>query len=131
MVMHRIKTAKSSDWVGLLIISLACLLKGITYLPFAVDDGPIPAVERWIPMWIAAAVWIGVGMLGLLAVWRRRGGPLMVGAGTSLHVLWGLLYMGAWLSGASERSYVTSILYFAFAAMVLWGYGRGPKGVSA
>ena len=127
MAMRRIKTARASGWVGLLIIALACLLKGVTYLPFAVDDEPVPAVEKWIPMWIAAAVWIGVGLVGILAVWARRGGPMMVGAGTALHVLWGMLYMGAWLSGASERGYVTAILYFAFAAMVLWGYGHGPK----
>ena len=131
MVMRRIKTAKSSDWVGLLIIALACLLKGVSYLPFAVNNEPVPAVERWIPVGVTATVWIGVGALGLIAVWLRRGRPKMVGAGVSLHVLWGLLYVGAWLSGASARGYVTAILYFAFAAMVLWGYGRGPKGASA
>lgn len=123
-VLGRLHCAKYSNWTGLFIIALACLVKGVTYLPFSVDDAPIPEVEKWLPTSVAAAVWIGVGVAGMMSVALRRFGPQLVGIGTAMHVLWGLFYMGAWLSGASPRGYVVSITYFAFAAVVLWAYGR-------
>lgn len=112
-----------TDWCGLVIISLATLLRGWAYLPFNTVGHDIPAVERWIPTTWAAVAWIIVGALGLIAVVVRKAGPVMVGLGVGLHTLWGVLYLSAWAAGESPRGYVTAILYAGFVAMVLWAYG--------
>lgn len=68
-----------SVWGGLLIVALATLLKGISYLPFLTEGHVIPAVERWVPTTAAAVLWTVAGAAGLVAVVVKRFGAPMVG----------------------------------------------------
>lgn len=114
-------------WCGLFIIAMATLSKGWAYLPFNTAGHDIPAVERWVPTTWAAVIWVVFGLGGLVSVIVRRFGSQMIGLCAGLHALWFLLYVSAWLSGASPRGYVTSILYGAFVALVLWAYSYRSK----
>ncbi len=65
-----------------------------------------------------------VSLFGLMCVVVRKCGPQVVRIGVGLHSLWGLMYLASWVAGYSPRGHVTAVLYIAFVAMVLWGYGN-------
>lgn len=118
-----------SRWMGLLILTVGVVLRGVCYLPSVVPtDHRVPALESVFPLTIWAGVWLTAGGFCLVCLVLRRWISPAVGICTSLHFLWGLLYLSAWILDESPRGYATAITYFMVVALVYWGFGRGHDG---
>ncbi|MPV52840.1 hypothetical protein GCO27_07130 [Corynebacterium sp. zg331] len=127
-VMHRppVELILRSRWVGLLILTVGVLLRGVCYLPTAVPaDYRIPALEGVLPLTVWAVVWLSAGAFCLVCLATRRGLAPAVGVCVSLHFLWGLLYLSAWALHESSRGYASALTYFMVVALTYWGFGRG------
>lgn len=125
-----------SDWAGVLILAVTVLIRGACYLPSMIPSGHrIPALERWLPLWSWSGLWLIVGSLALACVLTRsrRWLSIITGLLVALHTLWGMIYLATWLSGDSERGYVTALNYLTIALVATWAFGRGDptkKGVA-
>lgn len=118
-----------SRWVGLLILTVGVLLRGVCYLPTVVPaDHRVPALEVVFPLTIWAALWLTAGAFCLLCLVLRRWIGPAVGICVALHFLWGLLYLSAWLLDESPRGYATALTYFMVVALTYWGFGRAWDG---
>lgn len=115
-----------SDRVGILILSLSSIVRGIFYAPPVIPEGHrIPAIEGIAPLELWAVVWIAIGIIGIISLAVERLEATAIGLFVSINVAWGLLYIGAWIAGASNRGYITSLSYWVIAAITMWAFGRG------
>lgn len=117
-----------SPWAGVLILAVAVLIRGVCYLPTVIPAGHrIPALERYLPLWSWSGLWLIAGALAVACVVARANQwlPLVTGLLVALHTLWGAIYIAAWVSGDSERGYVTALGYLATAVLAIWAFGRG------
>ena len=111
---------------GMLIIGVATLARGVSYLPLLVDPGRSAAhfMENLLPPTAWAWVWLGAGALALVASVRHRLLPLALGGAVGLHALWALSFLSATFTGDSPRGWVSAISYAAVAALAVWGFSR-------
>lgn len=121
----------SSDGAGLLIMGVATVARGASYLP-----GIMPpttrsghVAEALLPMDAWAAVWIGLGVLCLAASvsWRGRLAAVAVGCTAALYTLFGASFIWGSISGDMSRGWVSSLGYLTGAALILWAVGRGRR----
>lgn len=119
------RTRLSSDWMGILILAFIAISRGVMYLPFIIPEGHrIPAIENFFPTTVWAVIWITTGILATIGVLSRKTKGWSFAALLGLHVLWGVLYLGAWMFGFSLRGYTTALSYFGIVAIALWGMIR-------
>lgn len=118
----------SSDAVGVFIIGMAALMRGISYMPFMVNPERSPAhlLEHIAPPTMWAWPWLISGVLCLAAIIYPRLTPPAVGAGIGLHFLWSVSFLAM-----GGRGWVTSIGYGAVTALALWAFSRGRLQYSA
>lgn len=113
-----------TKWSGLLLISIFTLTKGAFYLPYAVGDDPLQAVERWGTPELWAGIWMGVGALGLVCAVARVWGHGAVGVTFALYFLWSCMYTGSWVWNYTDRGYVTGHTYLLISLLVMWSFSR-------
>ena len=86
--------------------------------------------EGALPIGVWAVVWIGVGVLCLVAApWHK--GPVAavaLGLGLGLHALWAASFFTATITGEMSRGWVTGVGYLSLALAVLWGVWRDKGG---
>lgn len=105
-----------SNWATLFILGVAAVGHGLTYLPAAVpSDLRILALEKYLPLWAWAAVWIVEGLMLIGCAVARRAQPLAAGLASLMPLVFGCLFIGAWFTGDSERGYVVGGLY-----IIIW-----------
>lgn len=122
-----VRRAGRSVWGGLLILAVTMILRGVCYLPWLLPrPGAIPALEETLPVWSWSTLWLVAGGVCAACVAWRRFAPLAVGIATGLHALWGACYLLAWVTGDSQRGYVSALSYFAIVALTVWGFSRTP-----
>ncbi len=92
-------------------------------------DHPLTAQYTWmnelLPLPVWAALWGAVGLICLAFSFARYDTPAFMAA-VALKVLWGLLSLFGWLSGAVDRGYVSATIWLGFAAFVFLIAGGIP-----
>lgn len=115
-----------SDLMGICILAVGSILRGVFYLPAIVPEGhKIPAIQNVAPLELWAGVWIALGIFGLVSLFAERMQSAAIGLLVAINVAWALLYSGAWIAGVSDRGYITSLSYWIIALLTLWAFGRG------
>lgn len=119
-----------TDATALIILGMSIILRGVSYIPYElggrIDTHP---AEGALPLSAWAVIWIGVGVLCIVAVpWHQ--GPVAavaIGLGLGLNGLWAASFLTASLTGEMPRGWVTAIGYAALALTVLWAVWRGKR----
>lgn len=129
---QRARCFATTDGMGLLILGAASIGRGISYAPGIMPESTRSShvAETWLPMIAWSAVWVGVGVLCVIAsgYWRSRGAALAVGASVGIHFLWGASFLWGSLVGDMSRGYVSSLSYLAICFLALWAFSRGRRG---
>lgn len=114
----------TTDETGLLIIGVATLLRGVSYLPVVLDQERAPAhfMEQLAPAGMWAWGWLAVGVLCLVSLVAVRAQPIAVGLAVGIHFMWAVSFT---VSGG--RGWVSALSYGAIALMSLWAFGRGRQ----
>lgn len=118
-----------TDATVLMILGVGCIARGVSYSSHL---GPVPhqhPAEAWMGIGAWSTVWILVGVACVIITpWHRSvTAALAVGAGMSLHLLWGFSFLWNTLHGDSPRGWVSSIGYFMVALLVAWTVWRGSR----
>jgi hypothetical protein len=98
---------------------------------FALARPPRPLTEpyRWpqtlLPLWVWACCWGTVGVLCLVYAFLPRD-TVAFTAAASLKVLWGLLSLFGWVSGAVDRGWVSAVIWLGFALFIFLIAGGIP-----
>lgn len=123
--LHRhLRDFGAQGW-GLLFFAAMTVVRGVCYLPpFIPGYHTIPALEPYLPMTAWAAVWIVSGVFCLCCMAYKPLYPAAFGVIAGLHALWAVLYFSAWLTGESDRGYVTALNYLTILGGVYWGSFR-------
>ena len=129
--LERLRGFLLTDATALLILGVSILLRGVSYIPHEIggriDTHP---AEGALPISVWAVVWIGVGVLCLVAApWHE--GPVAavaLGLGIGLNALWAASFFTATITGEMSRGWVTGTGYATVALVVLWGVWRDKRG---
>lgn len=82
---------------------------------------PMPQTYLWpqtlLPLWVWAMCWATVGLLCLVYAFQRWDTAAFTAA-TGLKVMWSLLALFGWLSGAIDRGWLSAVIWFGFALFV-------------
>lgn len=118
----------SSDWMGLSILAVMFVVKGVSYL--GNPDVELPSAERWMTLWGWASIWIAAGVLAGASVLFRRGGAAAAGMATAVLFLWGLMYefdfvLTVFRDDPISRGWSNGAIYLGFAAILAWSFRRG------
>lgn len=120
----RIKRALTSDEMGLLILGVLGLARGISYFPPMVDPHrpPAHALEHIFnpPVW--GALWALAGIGCLVAILWRRPQPLAVGAVVGMHFIWAVSFLAG-----DGRGWVSALSYLCVFALAFWAFARGRR----
>lgn len=123
--LERLRRILMSDAGVMWILGVAMIIRGISYF----DLGSVVLfhpVDLLFPIWVDAALWIGVGTTLLVASrWHRSlFGRMTLAASTGFIALWGFLFLFAPPAQFAQRG----IMYLAIAAIVIWSVWRGKRG---
>lgn len=118
-----------SDSTGLLILGLATIARGVSYLtPFVNPDrDPAHWLEGLMQPTLWAWVWIAGGVLALASCFASHLQPAAVGITVGLHTAWALSFIGGTMTGDTSRGWVSAISYITIFALSLWAFGRGQR----
>ena len=118
-----------SDAMGLLILSVATIARGVSYLrPFVNPDrDPAHWLEGLMQPTMWAWVWIAGGVLALASCFAARLQPAAVGITVGLHTAWAFSFIGGTMTGDTSRGWVSAISYITILALSLWAFGRGQR----
>lgn len=121
----RLSDRLSGDGLGLAIIGVSSLLRGVSYMPGIRGEHSRPAhlleyfgePAAWSPLWLA------VGLLCIVAAigWKAAR-PAAVGGAVGIHALWALSFLAI-----GGRGWVTALSYGSIALIALWAFGRGRR----
>ena len=121
----------STDGMGLIILGLSCIGRGVSYFPFARGDsaGRAHYAEEWLDMTIWAIIWVAVGIFAIAVSgrWSAPAAATATGLTVGLHALWASSLLLSTFSGDMSRGYVSAISYLAIVALSLWAFGRGRR----
>lgn len=118
-----------SDAMGLLILAVATIARGVSYLrPFVNPDrDPAHWLEGLLQPTLWAWVWIAGGLLALASCFIDRLQPAALGITVGLHTAWAFSFIGGTMTGDSPRAWVSAISYITILALSLWAFGRGQR----
>ena len=120
----------SKDGVGVAILGVAAVLRGISYLPSQVSQSrnPVHVLETIAAPATWSWLWLAVGFLCLISIMWEHVRPMAAGSAISLHFLWAASFVVY-----TSRGWVTTIAYATISLLAVWGFARGrqhsPKGV--
>ena len=130
--LERLRSFLMTDATALLILGVSILLRGVSYLSLTGGGASSHPAEGALPIGVWAIIWIGVGVLCLVAApWRE--GPVAavaLGLGVGINALWAVSFFTATITGEMSRGWVTGTGYATVALVVLWSVWR-DKGGSA
>lgn len=130
-VTRRARRFVTSDGMGLLIVGIVALARGVSYAPGVMPDEARAShiAETWLPMGIWALVWSIVGILCLIAVfrWWTRLAAMAVGLAVGLHFLFASSFLWGSIHGDMSRGWVSALSYYAISFIILWAMGRGRR----
>ncbi|MCS5479852.1 hypothetical protein NYP18_09285 [Corynebacterium sp. YIM 101645] len=123
--LERLRCILMTDAGVMWILGVAMIVRGVSYF----DLGSVVLfhpVDRFFPIWVDAAMWIGVGSTLLVASrWHAtRFGRMTLAASTGLIAMWGLLFLFSPPAQFAQRG----VMYLAIAAIVIWSIWRGKRG---
>lgn len=118
----RFRSWLASDAVVQIIMALSLLARGTSYLPVSHGPASHPA-EKLLDLGIWAWIWIGCGLLCVIASACPRGwtAAIALGLASGLHLLWAASFMAAFIVGDSSRGWVSAIGYLCLGIFALWG----------
>lgn len=122
------RTWWGSDAAGLLIVGLATIARGVSYMPgLVITDRPAAHyLEGVFPPTVWGAVWIAIGLACIAAMVVPRIMPACVGLAVGVHASWGASFLAAqFFDERLPRPWVTALSYFLICALILWAFGRG------
>ncbi|MFI5504452.1 hypothetical protein ACFLIN_03695 [Corynebacterium kutscheri] len=131
-VAYRVRGFLMTDATALIVMGVASLVRGVSYLPVFMPPPRITShpVEGTIPVEGWALVWIAISVLCLTAAVTHL--PVLdataIGLGIGLHVMWGLSFITSTLVDGSPRAWTSSIGMLSTAALVSWAVWRGKRG---
>ena len=87
---RRVRTFCLSDGVALLVLGLGIIARGVSYVPAAQGRSVSHPAEGALPMSVWAIIWIGVGVVCLVAaVWHDSAvAAVALGLGVGRNLLW-------------------------------------------
>ena len=117
------------DRTGIAFLGLLSILRGVSYLPVAVNTErePVHFFEQLAGPQAWAWVWIALGVLCLVATLADRIVPAAVGGTITIHAAWGLSFLAEWVFGDSSRAWVSALGYIAVTGLFLWAVSRGQR----
>lgn len=118
-----------SDAMGLLILAVATIARGVSYLRPFVNPERDPAhwLEGLLQPTLWAWVWIAGGLLALASCFIDRLQPAALGITVGLHTAWAFSFIGGTMTGDTSRGWVSAISYITILALSLWAFGRGQR----
>ena len=129
MKWSRVSRFARSDAMGLLILAVATIARGVSYLRPFVNPERDPAhwLEGLLQPTLWAWVWIAGGLLALASCFIDRLQPAALGITVGLHTAWALSFIGGTTVGDLPRAWVSAISYITILALSLWAFGRGQR----
>lgn len=128
---HRAARWATTDGMGLVILGLSCIGRGVSYFPFARGEsaGRAHYAEAWLDMTVWAIIWVVVGIFAIAVSgrWSSPAAATATGLTVGLHALWASSLLLSTFSGDMSRGYVSAISYLAIVALSLWAFGRGRR----
>lgn|GEM_PF-1026999 len=126
---RRVRTFCLSDGVALLVLGLGIIARGVSYVPAAQGRSVSHPAEGALPMSVWAIIWIGVGVVCLVAaVWHDSAvAAVALGLGVGLNLLWAGSFIAASVDGTMSRGWVSAVGYLSVAVLVLWSTWRGSR----
>ena len=127
--LERLRGFLLTDATAMLILGLSIILRGLSYMPALGGGVSSHPAEGALPISAWAIIWIGVGVLCLVATpWHA--GPVAavaLGLGIGLHALWAASFFTATITGDMPRGWVTGTGYATVALVVLWSVWRHKR----
>ena len=128
---YELKRFTTSDGMGLLIIGILALLRGLSYAPWIIpaEARGSHVAETWLPMDAWSVLWTALGLLCVAAsmFWASRAAAVAVGLSVALHSLFGFSFLWGTIHHDMDRGWVSALSYFAIALLTLWAMGRGRR----
>lgn len=123
------------DWClgigpALVILGVGAVARGITYLPPLLNPSAMSGshpVEGTLSMEVWGWIWIIVGVAALVAAFWGRIGPIAIGAGVGLNLLWGGSFIADAIADESPRGWLPAVGYLSVALLVWWAVWRGQR----
>ncbi|MDK4244032.1 hypothetical protein QPX10_10170 [Corynebacterium pseudodiphtheriticum] len=126
----RIRRWALTDGPLLVLVGLAVLARGISYLPSVYDGDSQHPAEGLIPLDWWAMVWVVIGtfsvVMGLMPT-LQRANAVAVGLCVGLHLLWASSFMLVSATGERPRGWVSAVSYALIAALMVWAVWRGQR----
>lgn len=117
----------SSNSAGLIVCGLATFARGLSYLPPLVTQDRKAAhyLETMLPPAWWGLIWIGIGILCVVASEYRKLAPQAAGLCVGIHAAWGMSFLAVQIfdSGMS-RAWVSGLSYWLICALMVWGFSR-------
>lgn len=113
-------------YVGLLWMSIMCVLCGLAYAPFSNIPQVLPpglnVIGAIVPVWVFGLLWLVFGIWGIITILRRQKGEVVFAGQVALFFFWGISFLMAWFLGA-PRSWVSAGIFLVFAGAT-WSFTR-------
>lgn len=126
----RIRCWALTDGPLLVLVGLAVLARGVSYLPSVYSGDSQHPAEGLIPLDWWAMVWVVIGVfsivMGLLPS-LQRANAVAVGLCVGLHLLWASSFLLASASGERPRGWVSAVSYGLIAVLMVWAVWRGQR----
>lgn len=122
------RTWWGTDAAGLLICSAATIVRGVSYMTGVVDQDRRAAhyLEGIFQPSVWGVVWIGIGIMCLIATVLPSLTSTCVGLAVGIHAAWGTSFMaGQFFDDYLSRAWVSALSYYLICALILWAFGRG------
>lgn len=128
---QRLRCFATTDGMGLLILGVASIGRGISYAPGVMEHSSRAShvAESWLPMDVWFVVWVAIGLLCIVSArfWRSKIAAAAVGLSVGIHFMWGASFLWGTLSGEMPRGYVSALSYIAICFLALWAFSRGRR----
>lgn len=114
----------------LLFLGFVMVLRGTFYMQTEISgDMSIPALERYVPLWAWAAVWMvsGLAVVACAILGRIPSGAAIASA---LAALWAALLTVGWLAGQTITGYSSALQYALISVLIASVFARSQQPVT-